>query len=349
MAVLKLSYNNLGDNGAAIVSQGFVQRGVHHKCLSTLDMGFNGIRDPGCAALALHAVAGNHALKTLYLSGNNIKYKGAMAMAGAILHGCSLTALYISANNIGPIGIQALARAVGEREALKTMMLQDETKKYSHASTNLTLEELHVSDCAMESSGFVTIPSMLLTNFSMRILCLSNNNIHDNDMALLAQAFARNKDVPLEVLQLSHNSITCVGIECIMNAVWGSKTLKEMRFDNNQIRDRGAQLFAVVLTSIALEVIDLSGNKITAVGIKALMKSLSENQSLSYLGLCGIPIDDPSARALSYGIAYNATLKYLYIDKCSVGYAAQRHVVAGIISNRFAALRVLTGFPIGGK
>lgn len=99
-------------------------------------MGFNGIRDPGCAALALHAVAGNHALKTLYLSGNNIKYKGAMAMAGAILHGCSLTALYISANNIGPIGIQALARAVGEREALKTMMLQDDSMAQSETCSS---------------------------------------------------------------------------------------------------------------------------------------------------------------------------------------------------------------------
>jgi NLR family CARD domain-containing protein 3 len=358
LSVLRLSYNNLGDNGTAIVSQGFMQNGLHHKSLSVLDMGFNSMKDPGCAALALHAVAGNDALRTLYLSGNNIKQKGAMALAGAILHGCSLNVLYLSANTIGPVGIQALARAVAEREAMRTA----EDKAYAEEAANSrsivvlkrkpaiqTLEELHVSDCAMGPAGFVTIPSMLLTNFSMRVLCLSHNEIDDNDMALLAQAFSRNKEVPLEVLQLSHNSISCTGIECVMNAVWGSKTLREMRFDNNKIRDRGAQLFAVVLTSIALEVIDLSGNKITTVGIKALMKSLSENASLSYLGLCGIPIDANSAKALSYGIAYNSTLKYLYIDKCSVGYAAQRHVVAGIVSNRYAALRVLTGFPIGGK
>jgi len=350
LSVLKLSYNDLGDNGAAIISQGFVQHGVHHKNISVLDFGFNGIGDPGCAALALHAVAGNHALRTLYLSGNNIKQKGAMAIAGAILHGCSLRALHLSANTIGPIGMQALARAVAEREALRNVRGQDDSRQVDIASDCVsnfrTLEELHVSGCRIES-GFVTIPSMLLTNFSMRVLCMSNNNIDDNDMALLAQALSRNKDVPLEVLELSHNSISCTGIECIMNAVWGSKTLREMRFDNNRIRDRGAQLFAVVLTSIALEVIDLSGNTITTVGIKALMKSLSENQSLSYLGLCGIPIDANSAKALSYGIAYNTTLKYLYIDKCSVGYAAQRHIVAGIVSNRYSALRVLTGFPIG--
>merc|ERR1740124_2157371 len=132
-----------------------------------------------------------------------------------------------------------------------------------------------------------------------------------------------------------------------MNAVWGSQTLKEIRVDNNRIKDRGAQLAAVVLTSISLEVIDISFNRVTTVGIKSIMKSLSENASLRYLGLSGIQMDSNAAKALSYGLAYNSTLRYLHIDNCAIGYAAQRHIIAGVVSNRLISLRILTGFSIG--
>jgi hypothetical protein len=53
-----------------------------------------------------------------------------------------------------------------------------------------------------------------------------------------------------------------------MNSIWGSPTLRELKLDNNKIQDRGAQLCAVVLTSIPLETLDLSLNRITTVGIR---------------------------------------------------------------------------------
>jgi Ran GTPase-activating protein (RanGAP) involved in mRNA processing and transport len=367
LAVLKLSYNDLGDKGTAIIAAGFVmqqQQQVNHnelspevnKCsslmasnggkhpsLTVLDLGFNAMGDAGCATLALHAVAGNYKLDTLYLSGNQIKQKGAMAVAGAILHGCNITTLHLSANFIGQVGMQALARAVAEREALVARSGHAGADNQEHK----TMQKLHLGGIEMGHEGFVTLSSMLLTNFSIRVLCLSNNGIDDNGMALLAQSLSRNKKVPLEVVQLSFNEISCSGVECFMNATWGSTTLKEIRFDNNKLRDRGAQLAAVVLTSIKLEVVDLSFNKITTVGIKALMKSLSENASLQYLGLSGIPIDPNASKALSYGLAYNSTLRYLHVAHCQIGYAAQRHIIAGVVSNRLAVLRVLTGFNVG--
>ena len=344
LAVLKLAYNDLGDRGAAIVASGFVAlphgntTNTKHPALTVLDLGFNAIGDSGCGTLALHAVAGNYTLSTLYLSGNYFKQNGAMAVAGAILHGCNLTTLYLDSNSVGQVGMQALARAIAEREALVERLGHTEQK---------TMEKLHLGGVGMGFEGFVTLSSMLLTNISIRTLCLSNNGVDDSCMALLAQSLSRNKSLPLEVIQLSFNEISDAGVECFMNAVWGSQTLKELRLDNNLIRDRGAQLAAVVLTSIKLEVIDLSFNRITTIGIKALMKSLSENNSLQYLGLSGINIDPNASKALSYGLAYNSTLKYLHIDTCQIGYAAQRHVIAGVISNRMSSLRVLTGFPVG--
>jgi len=190
---------------------------------------------------------------------------------------------------------------------------------------------------------------MLLTNLSLRVLCLSNTGLDDQSMALLAQALSRNKNVPLESVQLSFNEITCAGVECFMNAVWGSKTLRELKLDNNKIRDRGAQLAAVALTAIYFEVLDLGFNRVTNVGIKALMKSLSETTSLQSLSLSGIPLDATASKAVSYALAYNSSLRAFHVDNCQVGYSGQRHIVAGIVSNRWSSLRVVTGFDIGGK
>jgi Ran GTPase-activating protein (RanGAP) involved in mRNA processing and transport len=352
LSVLKLSYNNLGDAGAAIIATGFVVSGGHHKNLSVVDLGFNGIGDDGCAALSLHAVAGNHALRVLYLSGNRIGERGALSLSGAMLHGCSLTSLHISANRIGAIGVQAIARAVAENEACQNSQAGQLNAPATDSASigqieKHTMQELYLGEISMETNAFVPIPSMLLTNLSLRVLCLSNTRIDDQSMALLAQALSRNKNVPLESVQLSFNEITCAGVECFMNAVWGSKTLRELKLDNNKIRDRGAQLSAVALTAINFEVLDLGFNRITNVGIKALMKNMSETTSLKSLSLAGIPLDATACKAVSYALAYNTSLREFYVDNCQVGYSGQRHIVAGIVSNRWSMLRVITGFDIG--
>ena len=353
LSVLKLSYNNLGDEGAEVIASGFVVLSEHHKNLSVLDLGFNGIGDDGCAALAFYAVAGNHTLRVLCLSGNNIGERGTLSLSGAMLHGCSLTSLHLSANCIGARGIQALARAVAENEACGNAQMVSGNASASNSrverSDPKTMEELYLGETSMTANGFVPIPSMLLTNLSLRVLCLSHNGIDDQCMALLAQALSRNKNVPLESVQLSFNDITCAGVECFMNAVWGSKTLRELKLDNNKIRDRGAQLAAVALTSIDFEVLDLGFNRATNVGIKALMKSLSASKSLQSLSLSGIPLDVTSCKTVSYAIAHNTSLRALYVDNCQIGYSGQRYVVAGIVSNRWSMLRVVTGFDIGGK
>ena len=90
-----------------MIASGCAQDGRHHQNLTVLDLGFNSVGDAGCTALSLHMVAGNHTLRNLFLSGNHIERKGAMALASAILHGCSLSRLNLSANNLGADGINA--------------------------------------------------------------------------------------------------------------------------------------------------------------------------------------------------------------------------------------------------
>ena len=211
------------------------------------------------------------------------------------------------------------------------------------------IEELYLGGTSMESTGCLSVSNMLLTNLSLRVICLSDNSLNDQDFSLFSQSLSRNRELPLEVLRLSFNKLTCVGVETLMNAIWGSKTLREIKLDNNQIRDRGTQLAAVVLTSVDLEILDMGFNQLTIVGIKALMKSLAENRSLLTLTLSGNVLDTNASKAVSYALAYNKTIRKLYVDHCLLSYASQRHIAAGIVSNSNLALRVMSGFPLGGE
>ena len=216
--VLRLSYNELGDQGAALISEAIFQNNQHHQ-LSVLDLAFNSIGDEGCGALAVHVLAGNYNLQTLCLSGNTFGEKGALAIAGGILHGNGLRAIHLTANHVGPNGMKAIAGAIAKNDDRITQ----NANAPNNTETIRRLEELHLGSSSISSGGFFTIPGMLLSNTSLRTLDVSNNDLDDRDIGLLSQALAQNKLVPLENLRLSFNEITCKGIESLMNAVWGSQ------------------------------------------------------------------------------------------------------------------------------
>eukprot|EP00980_Cylindrotheca_fusiformis_P005770 scaffold1203_cov117-Cylindrotheca_fusiformis.AAC.9 len=346
LAVLKLGFNSLGDRGASIIASSCSMNGRFHQSLTVVDLGFNCIGDGGCTAISLNMLAGNHTLRNLFLSGNNFKEKGAMSIAGALLHGCSLTRLHLSANYLGVEGMKVISGAIAEMDKRRQQLLQ-RSGGIKTTVQPVSLEEIYLTDVKMHDDGIVALSSMLLSNTAIRVLDLGNNDIDDKGLALISQTIARNKGMPLRSLVLSFNKITCAGIECLMNAVWGSKTLKELKLDNNKMQDRGAQLCSVVLGSISLEVLDISFNLVSTVGIKALMKSLSENNSLKSLSLNGIPMDQNASKAVSYALAYNSSLESLSIYSCCIGYSGQRHIVAGVVSNRKVRLQSLTGFLLG--
>ena len=345
LSVLKLAYNDLGDTGATVIAKSLVQDGKHHQMLSVLDLGFNNVGDVGCEALALLALAGNFTISQLYLAGNIIKGKGALAIAGAILHGTGLNSLHLTANSIGSNGLKAIAGAIAKQDAAALELSQQNQAEGSSVKAP-TIKELYIGHTGIDSNGFIAVPGLILSNASLKAISISNNNLSDQDMNMLSQALTQNKTIPLERLELSFNDITDQGVETLMNAIWGSPFLKVLKLDNNKLQDRGAQLCAVVLTSISLEVMDLSFNRITTAGVKALMKNISECNSLKSLGFSGIPVDQNASKALAFALAYNCSLTTLNLDNCSMGYSAQRHIVAGIVSNRKIALRVITGFPI---
>ena len=87
---LNISYNNLGDHGAELLSKGI----TNTKTLRVLNIGYNNIGPSGTTAIA-NALTSNTSLEELYMGGNVIGQDGATAIAKAITSNKMIKKLFI--------------------------------------------------------------------------------------------------------------------------------------------------------------------------------------------------------------------------------------------------------------
>lgn len=354
LSVLKLGYNNLGDEGVETLASGIAA----HKALASLDLGFNNVGDRGCRALSsalLSSSCSSGTLHTLYLAGNTLGEDGALAIAEVIRRGSSIKRLHLTGNRIGPDGVKAITEAVmGGRDSDDDQDGSPDVEMHpplDALSLDLPagVQELFLAGTDMGPSGAASVARMLEFSKTMRIISLANCDIGDAELKILATSIKNSRDVlPLEALHLSFNNITCKGLDSLMNAIWGSHTLRELLLDNNALGDRGAEQVAAILPNVkTLEVLDLGFNSIKSGGMRTLMRVVAETHHLVSLSVSGNPIDTAAAKLVAYALAYNRSLKSISLVHCSIEHEGQRHIAAGIVSNRGIALRTLTGFGLG--
>lgn len=349
LSVLKLGYNNLSDEGMITLASGIST----HSALKSLDVGFNNVGNEGCAALAsaIRSAASNGgSLHTLYLAGNCIAKEGAFALSEMYKGGVGIRRLHVTGNKFGPDGIHALVQAMIQQ--------QERIKRFHHSSEILShnredggIEELFLGGTGMGSFGCESVAKLLEVSKTLQVISLANCNLGDKEAEVLADAISKNvQELPLRSLQLSFNSLTCKGIESLMNAVWNLRGLKELKLDNNKMEARGAQVVSAVIGTIkTLTDLDVGFNCIGSGGMRLLMKAVADSKTLLNLSVSGNSIDIGSAKAVAYALAHNCSLKSLFLDHCSIQGESQRHITAGIVSNSGTNLEVLTGFPVGSK
>jgi len=178
-------------------------------------------------------------------------------------------------------------------------------------------------------------------------LDMSNNNLGDDGTTQLTRAISKRTMVHLVDLKLSSNSIGSGGIETIMNRLL-HHNLVSLSLDKNAIGDQGCQLVAASLQSMtALSRLNLSFNQIGSRGITSLMRSLVVCDSITYLGLSGNILRISGAISLAFALAQHPRLEELDLDNCCLGQAAQCHITAGIISNRWVPMKRLRGYAVG--
>ncbi|CAM9864203.1 unnamed protein product [Chrysoparadoxa australica] len=152
----------------------------------------------------------------------------------------------------------------------------------------------------------------------------------------------------MELLELGFNHITPVGVERLMNSLWGYTSLRVLRLDNNKIGDRGVAQVSTVLPMLSLELLDLGFNQLGTAGVIAIMKALLQSLTLRSLTLSGNSLDNEAAKAIAYTIGQPmCSLHTLYLDHTSLQRAGEKQIAAGLLGNHFLQLRNLTGFRLG--
>jgi len=361
--LLDLGFNNIGDEGIRALAHSLQEASEEQRRALSNGGNNNNINNNG------GAVYGTSPLHTLYLAGNHIGEDGAIAIADFLRRGSRLRKLFLAGNRIGGEGVKAITEAILEQQESMNGGLWENNAEipaievidsYAHrenaADAKNTfkskfhgMQELYLGGTGMELTGCQAISRLLEKSSSLRVLSLPNCDIGDEEVQMLALSIKSNKDrLPLESLQLSFNNITHNGLESIANALWGSTTLRELKVDNNMIGDRGAHQMAAIIPAMkVIEVLDVGFNSITAPGLTVLMKTVAESKNLLSLSLSGNAIDANAAKSVAYALAYNCSLKSIFLVHCSIGHEEQRHITAGIVSNSRTAMVRLNGFEIG--
>ena len=178
-------------------------------------------------------------------------------------------------------------------------------------------------------------------------LDLSNNDLGNDGTARLTRAIAKRIKTHFVDLRLSNNDIGSTGVETIMNKLL-QHNIVSLSLDNNAIGDQGCQLVAASLHSLhQLSRLNLSFNQIGSRGCSTLMKTLIRCESMTYLGLSGNIMKISGAIAMGFTLAQHPRLEELDLDNCCLSQAAQCHIVAGIISNRWVPMKRMKGFQVG--
>jgi len=235
---------------------------------------------------------------------------------GQLLHGlgpsCTVKELSLTSNSIGPEGIESIVDFLEGKHRSK-----ESKKKVKHV-----------------------MPYLGRLDFS-------NNNIGNEGLKKLTRILQRRGAKHLVELRLSNNGIAHSGIEEMMMTLL-QHNLVSLTLDKNGIGDQGCQLIAASLLSMkCLARLNLSFNQIGSRGVNSLMRSLVACESITYLGLSGNIMKISGAVALAFTLAQHPRLEELDLDNCCLSQAAQCHIIAGIISNRWVPMKRMNGFEAG--
>lgn len=207
---------------------------------------------PKVTCKLLDALHENNVVKTLWLSGNAMGDRGAVALADLLKANCNICQVILGLNEIGATGAVAISEALMEDGAVLDVLCM---------GGNFGVGDL----------GASAIGRALGKNTSLIELWLRDNGIGIKGAQALADGLRHN--VTLKQQWLGGNDMGDEGAAALANAIRSSGTISIMDLSNNGISDVGASSLRDALErNFSIVKLDLSGNNITA----SLLKDIEE-------------------------------------------------------------------------
>ena len=177
-------------------------------------------------------------------------------------------------------------------------------------------------------------------------LLLSNQNIGNSEIRVLARALEKNLGV--QVLDLSINQIGDEGAVVLAKALEKNQSLQKLNLWENQIGDVGTQALANALEkNKALQLLSLGKNCVGDRGASALASALGKNFVLGRLNLWENRIGNNGAQALASGLQGNQVLQLLSLGNNEIGDVGIQALITALESNHKLQWLTLRGNPIG--
>ncbi|CAF0933992.1 unnamed protein product [Adineta ricciae] len=184
---------------------------------------------------------------------------------------------------------------------------QDMSFIAEQAVSNKQCVKVSIRNSPIASQGLLALAIAVRDSTTIEELDLSNANLTDNDLDLLAQHISIDQSLaikqwsccglvkvkellqaPIKILRLSDNHIGDTGIEYLVEVLKNRRTLLELHLNGNQISDHGVRLLATILSTPTsnLRKLYLHNNpRISDLGINHLIGMLRTNRLLNTLWL----------------------------------------------------------------
>ncbi|CDW86885.1 UNKNOWN [Stylonychia lemnae] len=297
------------------------QKGIVHlvnllqfsKFLQFLDLRCNILSDNGIISLC-DAIFQNKTLVSLNLASNEITSYGMDRLKDTLLS-TEIKELDLSGNPLGNQGIEYLSH-------------------YIH-NNNCYLERLNVSECKFQSPGSVLLFQAVRKSSMMKHLSLDKNDIRSRSTSYLTTGIYHG----LVYLSMNRCNLGDDGGISVAEGLSRSKQLKYMFLQYNSLSDEAAKTFseALIKSSINIEHLDLSHNKINDAGGELIAMSMSQNKSLSKLNLKRNNLKITSGAMFAKSVKSNKQIQYLNLDGNSVNINFIEEIAEILLQNMIRA------------
>ncbi|NXF37744.1 LR74A protein, partial [Nyctibius bracteatus] len=208
--------------------------------------------------------------------------------------------------------------------------------------SNATITHLQLEDNCILAEGAICIAEMLQENSSFQELNISNNYL--DTAGAIASLLLDNMSY-IHALQLSGGLYAPKQSHCLCTFVSleGNYQVKELDLIHNEFSEKGGQLlgeiFSLLASNTALEILDLSWNRPSRKGTVALGTGLKGNGTLKILNLSWNGVGNEGALALGEALKVNNVLIHLDISNNQINNEGSKKLYSSLELN--AKLKIL--------
>ena len=254
----------------------------------------------------------------------------------------------ISDCKLSELQIENVATALSKTSTLKHLNLSQSTiatnntalKVASVITSNLSLENINLSDCQLQESGIKIITRALAMLSSLVSIDLSENKITYDSMPIVAAAIRENS--LLQQLNISHcieyneefkSATKLEGMNNILMPLTMLTCLKYLNLHSNYVNDVTSKLLPVVISSNkSLSHLDFTNCKLTNTSLIAIGKKLQATFTLKYLSLSSNIITNEAAHEIALAVSNNLSLQHLALSDCKMEERALMDIAESLLN-----------------